>query len=72
MFRGIGQGDSLSCLLYIMIMDEFFKNKLDDCEVLIYADDIIIITKNTEDLRKEIEILNQIINEKTMKCNFKK
>ena len=65
--RGVKQGDALSCALFIIVIDPQIRNiemsqyipelsLTADCKIktLAYADDIAVITKNSDDLFNKI------------------
>jgi len=66
--RGVKQGDSLSCILFVIVMELLIRavkdvelskikiNKVEIPSILGYADDITILGKSTNDLQKALNV----------------
>ena len=85
--KGVKQGDSLSPLFFIIFMDEVLKTckartdksmvgmrKLRPafCQVLAYADDIILIADSARKLQQAVIEWGEILKERGMTVNNKK
>lgn len=85
--NGVKQGDSLSPLLFITYMDQIIKtakrrtrptrlgyHNLNPVytQGLVYADDIVLISGNINDLQRNLDIWNTCLREKGMEINIEK
>ena len=82
--KGVRQGCPLSCLLFNLYVNDIIHavNQASDSHVqlyendiinvLMYADDLIIIAKSKEELQKKMDVLTSILYEKKLEINESK
>ena len=81
---GVNQGEALSPLIFGLFIDEFeswLRQRLPNMgvqlgrklvQMLVYADDVVLLTHNPIELQQMLDFLNQFLVAKGMEVNVRK